>query len=1125
MRRTVWLSSPKIPSESLFHYGDEVDIRPIDMPTADRRHALFGFLAYLVFVVYGSLVPFEYRAYSLDAALEQFAAIRYLNLGIESRADWIANIVLYVPLAFLGCTWAVGMRSTGALRHLTALSVFAFCVAVAVAVEFTQIFFAPRTVSLNDLLAETLGSIGGTALFSLGRWRIARLLDAFAVGGRSSLYAAIIAYSALYLLLSMFPYDFVLSARELEWKLDSDNWGWLIAGDCSDWLRCTGRQVGEILAIAPLGIVIALAAPALGFRRIFLIGAMLGLILEPFQLLLASGVSQGLSVLWRGAGLVAGAATGRLLSRHGPVALARIIKAVIPFAALPYLLALLALSGWFSSAWLPLGDAVARLANIRFIPFYYHYFTSEQAALVSVIAQAGMYVPIGLAMWARRTHRTGAEKPGVLQASLLAAALALPVEFGKLLFPPKHPDFTNLLIAAASAATAYALAHWVGVVLTGDRERTTQPSTERVQESPSAQHSKTQAPTYGPPHPIGVLIASAAALAALAGTLFYSVGTPWLVAALVGYAAWLWRYPGGWLFVIPALLPALDLSPWTGRLMLDEFDLAVLVTLAVIYLRTYGIKPQPWPNRSLSWAAALLWLSWLLSSARGLWPLLDNEGIFSDSSHSPLAAWLVGKGLLWALLFVPLMRRVPEENCGAALRLMGNGLVTGLAAVTLAVLWERHVYVGLGDFENVFRVTGTFASMNTGGAYIEAFIAFAFPALVVSVLTARHWILRLFGFAYAAGVSYAMLVTFSRGGYAALVIGLVPVLWSILRQRKEFPIRRRLALAGLLTASIAAAVPVLSGGFAQSRLARTSEDLSIREAHWERALGLMDDGPMTTLIGMGFGQYPILYALGAETAKVPGTFTVMREGDNSFLRLGAGETVFLDQIVDVEPGERYLLSARIRQPAGDGTRSIPLCEKALLYSFECIWPELRPQSSYGTWDTVTVEVNSGKLGGGGNWPHRRVKLSLHNKSSAYALDVDDVSLKTRDGRELVVNGDFGEGIAQWLLVSDQKEPWHIDQQAVEMYFAQGVLGLAAFALLLAGAGTNLWPVLLKGDLEAALLAGSLIAFLTVGLFGSTMDTARLSMLFYLGAFGMGILVRNPHAERPIRRFLRNGTRE
>jgi VanZ family protein len=1093
----------------------------MSMPTADRRHAFFAFLVYLVFVVYGSLVPFEYRAYTFDEAVKQFSAIQYLDLGIESRADWVANIVLYVPLSFLGCAWGVGIRSTGALRHLTALSIFVFCLAVAVAVEFTQIFFAPRTVSLNDLLAETLGSAGGIALFVLGRWRIARLLDAFAEGGRASVYAAMIAYLILYLLLSLFPYDFVVSTQELAWKLSSDNWGWLIAGSCNGWLRCTARQASEIVAIAPLGVFIALAAPGIGYRRIFLIGAMLSLILEPFQLLLASGVSQGLSVLWRGAGLVAGAAIGRILLRHGPSPLAWIIKTTIPFAALPYILALLALGGWFSTAWLPFADAMARLAGIRIMPFYYHYFTTEQAALVSVLAQAAMYAPIGLAGWALRTRSLGEKTPSMLQVAFFAAALAFPIEFGKLFVPPKHPDFTNLLIAAASAAVTYALARWVGVVLTGKRDEPIQPSTTHDREFPPAHPPPTHPEVYGTPHPFGVLIAFAAALLALVGILSYSVGTPWLIAALAGYAALLWRYPSGWLFAVPALLPALDLSPWTGRLMLDEFDLVVLVTLAVTYLRIYRIKPRPWPNRSLSWAVALLWVSGLLAGARGLWPLWGNEGNFSDSSHSPLEAWMVGKGLLWALLFVPLTRRIPPENSGAALRQMGNGLVAGLAMVTLAVLWERHVYVGLGDFENVFRVTGTFASMHTGGAYIEAFIAFAFPALVVSVLATSNRMLKLFGVASAMGVSYAMLVTFSRGGYAALIAGLVPVLFSMLRQRKEFPIHRWLALAGLLTASVAAAVPVLSGGFAQSRLARISEDLSIREAHWKRALGLMDDGPMAALIGMGFGQYPVLYALGAETTKAPGTYTVMRDGDNPYLRLGAGEPVFLDQIVDVAPGEHYILSARIRQASGGGFLSVPLCEKALLYSFDCILPELRPESSESNWQTVTVEVSPGKLGGSGNWPYRPVKLSLHNKSSDTPLDVDDISLMTEKGHELVANGDFSDGVARWLFVADQDLAWHIHQQAVEMYFSQGLLGLAALALLLLGVGKTCGPALASGDLDAAILPGALLAFLTVGLLGSTMDTPRLSMLFYLGAFGAGLLTRANQAGRPVRRFLQD----
>jgi len=145
------------------------------------------------------------------------------------------------------------------------------------------------------------------------------------------------------------PYDFVISTGEFTAKLSSDNLGWLIAGDCDALLRCTARQASEAVAIAPLGLLIAIAARGLDYRRLFVAGAALGLLLEVLQLLLVSGVSQGLSLLLRGAGLVAGAAIGRYLRQQGPMPVARLIRLATPFLAAPYLLVLTALSGWFSA--------------------------------------------------------------------------------------------------------------------------------------------------------------------------------------------------------------------------------------------------------------------------------------------------------------------------------------------------------------------------------------------------------------------------------------------------------------------------------------------------------------------------------------------------------------------------------------------------------------------------------------------------------------------------------------------------------------------------------------------------------------------------------------------------------
>jgi len=121
-------------------------------------------IAYTLFVIYGSLVPLNFKPYSLREAFEAFSNIRYLDLKIGNRADWVANILLFVPLAFvwLGTLWhskSVFWRSVATLFVLLA------CTGLSVVIEFTQIFFPPRTVSLNDIYAEALGTFIGVSLW------------------------------------------------------------------------------------------------------------------------------------------------------------------------------------------------------------------------------------------------------------------------------------------------------------------------------------------------------------------------------------------------------------------------------------------------------------------------------------------------------------------------------------------------------------------------------------------------------------------------------------------------------------------------------------------------------------------------------------------------------------------------------------------------------------------------------------------------------------------------------------------------------------------------------------------------------------------------------------------------
>src|SRR5262245_52270613 len=98
----VWLlaSSPKRP-----HVDSTQPTRPIvngaaPVPSAPRALFLTAGLGLLLFVVYGSLVPFDFHGRPLDAAWRTFQQAPWLVLGIDSRADWVANLLLYIPLGF-----------------------------------------------------------------------------------------------------------------------------------------------------------------------------------------------------------------------------------------------------------------------------------------------------------------------------------------------------------------------------------------------------------------------------------------------------------------------------------------------------------------------------------------------------------------------------------------------------------------------------------------------------------------------------------------------------------------------------------------------------------------------------------------------------------------------------------------------------------------------------------------------------------------------------------------------------------------------------------------------------------------------------------------------------------------
>ena len=412
-----------------------------------RGSAARLFWVCLALVAYGSLVPFELRPLALAEAVERFRHIPLLALGPQARADLLANFVLYVPLGALAAAAWGGTR-------LRLLALWLGLALAAVAVEFVQLWFAPRTVSLNDLLAETAGAAAGLAAWRLWGGRLDGALRALRQGERPALNAAGALYLAAYVLLALFPYDLALSLQELRRHLASGQTGWVAAAACGPRATCGMRLALEAAAAVPLGLWWALrgASPLGAAGR----GLALGLALELGQLLLISGTTQGASVAARGLGALAGAWALRPLTRSTFWGTLRYPRR--PWLGTLALIAYLALAAWAS--WWDHGPRLAwtvgldRLPELRWLPFYYHYYTSEPKALASALLQLGQYLPVGLWAWSRGAGPWG--------AALAGALAALPVEAGKLWLGGTHPDPTNLLLAALGSLLGLHASRWLG---------------------------------------------------------------------------------------------------------------------------------------------------------------------------------------------------------------------------------------------------------------------------------------------------------------------------------------------------------------------------------------------------------------------------------------------------------------------------------------------------------------------------------------------------------------------------------------------------------------------------------------------------------------------------------------
>lgn len=457
--------------------GPMPDLRPL------RGRLLWLTLAYLAFAVYGSLVPLEFRPVPLDEALARFANIPYLDLGIGSRADWVANILLFIPLAFLGLAtiWPSGRPAWGLLFSVLLVTA---CIALSLGIEFTQIFFPPRTVSRNDILAEGLGAlIGVTLWWLLGGRTISWLSQWKRAHGQTDVARQMFwAYLLILFGYNLLPLDLTVSPVEIFHKWRE---GKLYLVPFLSLAQDPGQLVYDLaidtLIWAPVTLFWLWRGdkPALAAWRDTVL---LALLLEVLQLFVYSRVTDATDLFTAAAGAAVGVAAGRQMNRNQRST----ARGNHP------LLWWLAVCGWSlllpAVFWYPFdfqikpGEFSARLATLLSTPLTAYYYGTEFRAVTEVLHKVGFFAPMGVLLALAAQSAPYLQRVWYAWANpILALAVALGIEIGQLFLPEKYPNLTDVFLEVAGAWLGYASARWVITRMRTPAARGSRPAFKRYE--------------------------------------------------------------------------------------------------------------------------------------------------------------------------------------------------------------------------------------------------------------------------------------------------------------------------------------------------------------------------------------------------------------------------------------------------------------------------------------------------------------------------------------------------------------------------------------------------------------------------------------------------------------------
>jgi glycopeptide antibiotics resistance protein len=387
------------------------------------------------------------------SAFMVFLATPYVAHGSDQRADWVGNLLMLVPFGFIvaGATWP---RRPG-LRLPAALGGIMISLAVILAIKYLQLFFPPRTVTLNYIFAQTVGAVAGCGAYAIWRERIGQTVDPRdLVGG---LVLALRLYTVALSLFILMPLDFALNAADLSAQLDRLPATLLV-------LPGHGRPtavravviVMAAVAFVPVGMMLTFVRKGIYQVRRKLLSVtgwalLLTILLYALTMLVISAYPIAPAILYRTAGAVVGAAALSWVVRQDADALRWRLGRLVPWATGPYLLAVLLVNGLLSTHWRSWSDAVAQANPLGLLPLYDYYIVTKAEAAKNIVGHVVLYMPVGVLLWLRYGDGIAG------RACAIAASLAFTIETARYFRPDMEGDLNAVAVAGLAAVLAVRL--------------------------------------------------------------------------------------------------------------------------------------------------------------------------------------------------------------------------------------------------------------------------------------------------------------------------------------------------------------------------------------------------------------------------------------------------------------------------------------------------------------------------------------------------------------------------------------------------------------------------------------------------------------------------------------------